>query len=32
VLCERTQDLIKKLLVKDPRKRITAASALAHPW
>ena len=26
------QDLIKKLLVADPKKRITAEKALKHPW
>lgn len=26
------KDLIKKLLVKDPRARFTAAQALSHPW
>ncbi|GAA0185541.1 non-receptor serine/threonine protein kinase [Lithospermum erythrorhizon] len=26
------KDLIKKMLVMDPRKRITAAEALEHPW
>lgn len=28
----RSQDLINKLLVVDPKKRLTAAEALAHPW
>ncbi|KAF2298001.1 hypothetical protein GH714_006926 [Hevea brasiliensis] len=26
------KDLIRKMLAKDPRKRITAAQALEHPW
>ena len=26
------KDLIKKLLIKDPKKRITASEALTHPW
>jgi calcium-dependent protein kinase len=26
------KDLIKKMLNTDPRKRITAQEALAHPW
>ncbi|XP_073147642.1 calcium-dependent protein kinase 29 [Henckelia pumila] len=26
------KDLLKKLLTKDPKKRITAAEALEHPW
>ncbi|KAG8632284.1 calcium-dependent protein kinase 29 isoform X2 [Manihot esculenta] len=26
------KDLIRKMLTKDPRKRITAAQALEHPW
>jgi serine/threonine protein kinase len=25
-------DLLKKMLEKDPKKRITAAEALKHPW
>ena len=26
------QDLVSKLIVKDPKKRLTAKQALAHPW
>ncbi|KAL8130688.1 hypothetical protein V2J09_019843 [Rumex salicifolius] len=26
------KDLIRKMLIKDPRKRISAAEALEHPW
>ena len=26
------QDLIRKLLVRDPRKRLSAREALGHPW
>lgn len=26
------KDLIKKLLVKDPKKRLTSSQALKHPW
>ncbi|KAA8537485.1 hypothetical protein F0562_027093 [Nyssa sinensis] len=26
------KDLVKKMLVKDPKRRITAAQALEHPW
>jgi len=29
---EAAQDLIRKLLVKDPAQRLTAAQALQHPW
>lgn len=31
-LSNLSQDLINKLLVVDPKKRLTAAEALAHPW
>ncbi len=30
--CRRAKDLIGKLLVVEPRRRLTAAEALAHPW
>ncbi|KAE8720380.1 CDPK-related protein kinase [Hibiscus syriacus] len=26
------EDFVKRLLIKDPRKRMTAAQALSHPW
>ncbi|KAK8562923.1 hypothetical protein V6N13_018527 [Hibiscus sabdariffa] len=26
------RDFVKRLLIKDPRKRMTAAQALSHPW
>ncbi|KAJ7944403.1 CDPK-related kinase [Quillaja saponaria] len=26
------KDFVKRLLIKDPRKRMTAAQALSHPW
>nr|AGQ20411.1 calcium dependent protein kinase 2 [Zingiber officinale] len=29
---DSAKDFIKKLLVKDPRARLTAAQALSHPW
>ena len=29
---EECKDLIKKMLVKDPRKRITSKDALHHAW
>ena len=32
VLSHSAKDLVTKLLNKDPRTRITAAEALAHPW
>ena len=32
VLCTVSQDLIKKLLTVNPKKRITAAQAITHPW
>jgi calcium/calmodulin-dependent protein kinase I len=31
-ICEEAKDLIKKLLVVDPRKRLTATEALKHHW
>lgn len=30
--CFGTQDLIRKLLTVDPKRRITAAEACEHPW
>lgn len=32
MLSEGAADLVKKLLVVDPRKRLTPRNALAHPW
>ncbi|ONK71789.1 uncharacterized protein A4U43_C04F12400 [Asparagus officinalis] len=32
IISESAQDFVKKLLVKDPRARLTAAQALSHPW
>ncbi|XP_074557184.1 calcium-dependent protein kinase 28 isoform X1 [Curcuma longa] len=29
---DSAKDFVKKLLVKDPRARLTAAQALSHPW
>ncbi|KAB2023203.1 hypothetical protein ES319_D06G000900v1 [Gossypium barbadense] len=31
-ISEGAKDLIRKMLAKDPKKRITAAQALEHPW
>lgn len=31
-ISDQAKDLCQKLLTKDPRKRITAAQALEHPW
>ncbi|CAL9102624.1 calcium-dependent protein kinase 18-like [Musa acuminata AAA Group] len=31
-ISESAKDFVKKLLVKDPRARLTAAQALSHPW
>ncbi|KAH0920213.1 hypothetical protein HID58_027878 [Brassica napus] len=31
-ISESAKDLIRKMLARDPKKRITAAEALAHPW
>ncbi|GMH25236.1 hypothetical protein Nepgr_027079 [Nepenthes gracilis] len=31
-LSSESKDFVKRLLNKDPRKRITAAQALCHPW
>lgn len=31
-ISEKAKDLIRKLLVKDPRDRISASDALNHPW
>ncbi|CAN0847951.1 Calcium-dependent protein kinase 29 [Linum grandiflorum] len=31
-ISDSAKDLIKKMLARDPRKRITAAQALEHPW
>lgn len=30
--CCSAKDLIRKLLIVDPRQRLTAAQALQHPW
>ncbi|KAK4791624.1 hypothetical protein SAY86_032037 [Trapa natans] len=32
MISESAKDFVKKLLVKDPRARLTAAQALSHPW
>ncbi|KAG8482879.1 hypothetical protein CXB51_024097 [Gossypium anomalum] len=32
VVLEGAKDLIRKMLARDPKKRITAAQALEHPW
>uniref|UniRef100_A0A7C9DYG1 non-specific serine/threonine protein kinase n=2 Tax=Opuntia streptacantha TaxID=393608 RepID=A0A7C9DYG1_OPUST len=31
-ISDDAKDFVKKLLVKDPRARLTAAQALSHPW
>ncbi|TYJ14293.1 hypothetical protein E1A91_A10G108400v1 [Gossypium mustelinum] len=31
-ISDSAKDFVKKLLVKDPRARLTAAQALSHPW
>ncbi|KAI3437381.1 uncharacterized protein J3R85_005362 [Psidium guajava] len=31
-LSSEARDFVKRLLIKDPRKRMTAAQALSHPW
>ncbi|XP_010547427.1 PREDICTED: calcium-dependent protein kinase 28 [Tarenaya hassleriana] len=31
-ISESAKDFVKKLLIKDPRTRLTAAQALSHPW
>ncbi|KAK4260060.1 hypothetical protein QN277_003231 [Acacia crassicarpa] len=31
-LSAEAKDFVKRLLIKDPRKRMTAAQALSHPW
>ncbi|KAF3321165.1 calcium-dependent protein kinase 29 [Carex littledalei] len=31
-ISESAKDLLRKMLTKDPKKRITAAEALEHPW
>ncbi|XP_078156084.1 calcium-dependent protein kinase 29-like [Carex rostrata] len=31
-ISESAKDLVRKMLTKDPKKRITAADALEHPW
>ncbi|KAM0067802.1 putative protein kinase CAMK-CDPK family [Helianthus debilis subsp. tardiflorus] len=31
-ISQSAKDFVKKLLVKDPRSRLTAAQALSHPW
>ncbi|XVF59773.1 hypothetical protein PTKIN_Ptkin07bG0302900 [Pterospermum kingtungense] len=32
MISNSAKDFVKKLLVKDPRARLTAAQALSHPW
>ncbi|XP_042045900.1 calcium-dependent protein kinase 26-like isoform X2 [Salvia splendens] len=31
-ICESAKDLVKRMLVRDPTKRITAHQVLSHPW
>ncbi|KFK23371.1 hypothetical protein AALP_AAs49046U000400 [Arabis alpina] len=31
-ISESAKDLVRKMLTKDPKKRISAAQALEHPW
>ena len=32
IVSEECKDLIRKLLVADPKKRLTGSEALQHPW
>eukprot|EP00951_Prasinocladus_malaysianus_P039646 scaffold446340_cov42-Prasinocladus_malaysianus.AAC.1 len=32
MISSEARDLVKKLLMKDPKSRISAAEALKHPW